>query len=151
MPEKEIHWTPLAWTLDAPSTPLTRHWTPSYLLQLDTGRPFYSLNSTLQAICLDAPSTRRGHVLADLIWLWVGVPRASSALVVPFPRIQNICVNPSRNDPISQRVFLTSFCKSQFPHKSVDLFFIFAIVEGGQVDGFVGELTSTERLSRRFV
>ena len=30
---------------------------------------------------------------------------------------------------ISQKVFLKSFCKSQFPHKSVHLFFISVIVE----------------------
>ena len=32
------------------------------------------------------------------------------------------------SDLISHKVFRTSFCKSQFPHKSVNLFFILVIV-----------------------
>ena len=30
---------------------------------------------------------------------------------------------------ISQKVFIKSFCKSQFPHKSVNLFFILVIIK----------------------
>ena len=35
---------------------------------------------------------------------------------------------------ISQKVFITSLCKSQFPHKSVNLFFILVIVKDRLTD-----------------
>ena len=35
---------------------------------------------------------------------------------------------------ISQRVFMRLFCKSQFPHKSVNLFFTFAIIKDRLTD-----------------
>jgi len=38
---------------------------------------------------------------------------------------------------ISQKVFLKSFCKSQFPHKSVNLFFILVIVKDKLTDLWV--------------
>ena len=41
--------------------------------------------------------------------------------------------SPDR-DIISHQVSLTLFCKSQFPHKSVDLFFILVIVKDKLAD-----------------
>ena len=35
-----------------------------------------------------------------------------------------------RSDLVSQKVLITVFCKSQFPHKSVNLFFISVIITG---------------------
>jgi hypothetical protein len=43
---------------------------------------------------------------------------------------------------ISQKVFRKSFRKCRFPHESVNLSFIIS----GQVDGFVREWTSVQRL-----
>ena len=51
---------------------------------------------------------------------------------------------------ISQEVFINLFCKRHFPHKSLDLFFILAIVEE-KVDGFVRELTFAKRLYEHFL
>ena len=38
------------------------------------------------------------------------------------------------SDLISHKVFLKSFCKSQFPHKSVNLFFILVIMKDELTD-----------------
>jgi hypothetical protein len=38
------------------------------------------------------------------------------------------------HDLISQKVFIQSFCKSQFPHKSVYLFFVLVMVEDTLTD-----------------
>jgi len=49
---------------------------------------------------------------------------------------------------ISQTVFIKSFCKSQFPHKSVNLFFIITTIRSGQVgegQGGGGELAAKAR------
>ena len=40
----------------------------------------------------------------------------------------------ARSAFIAHKVFSTSFCKSQFPHKSVNLFFILAIVKDTLTD-----------------
>jgi len=43
------------------------------------------------------------------------------------------------NAIVSQKVFMKSVCKSQFPHKFVNSFFVLVIVK---IHGFVGEMTS---------
>ena len=50
---------------------------------------------------------------------------------------------------ISQKVFIKSFFKSQFLHKSVDLSFITAYK--GPVGGFVRESTSAKQLYEHFL
>ena len=45
---------------------------------------------------------------------------------------------------------LKSLCKSQFPHKSVNLFYILVMIKG-QVDEFVRELTVAKRLEKDFL
>ena len=51
-------------------------------------------------------------------------------------------VDWSRPDLISQKVFIKSFCKSQFPHKSVNLFFISVMIKDKLTD-LCGNLIKT--------
>ena len=51
---------------------------------------------------------------------------------------------------ISRKVFTKSFCKSQFPTR-IRRLILHISYSKGYVDGFVGELTSANRLSKHFV
>jgi len=54
--------------------------------------------------------------------------------------------NPNQIDLISQKVFIKSFFKSQFPHKSVNLFFILVTMKDKLTD-----LTFAKRLYKHFL
>ena len=56
------------------------------------------------------------------------VPLQGSGVRVPENLGRVASVEELRYKLISHKVFLKSFCKSQFPHKSVNLFFILVIV-----------------------
>ena len=51
---------------------------------------------------------------------------------------------------ISQKVFVNSFCESEFPHKSVNLFFLISN-DKKLVEGFVRGLTCAKQLHRYFL
>ena len=48
---------------------------------------------------------------------------------------------------ISQKVFMESFCKSQFPHKFVNLFLIMVIISHLEIDGEGGTSCREGRLA----
>ena len=52
-------------------------------------------------------------------------------------------VSKSVDESISQKVFVKSFCRSEFPHKSVNLFYVLVIIKD--------KLTDLSRRLQQFV
>ena len=135
-----------------PLDQIVRHYTPPCLVEpratwnpLESPEPHFP--NAISDACV-SENFRRG-CFWDFRGLAFGIAEGSILLVITGSSTRGSRVLKGSADLTSQKAFIKSFCKSQFPHTSVNGSFIISHKE--KVDEFVRELTFAERLDKQCV